>query len=163
MNSGAGTIHLEEIMRKITHGSMIVGQRVAGITEGTDGERSWTATWRGEYVGSWMDEGELYNYFRDGEVNGMPQSCFGHPAADQPDAEPTILDVGTLVDMGGPNLCRVTKNGAKITKISVTDPELSPCCRAFVTFSGDGELYCKKCYGAVTMDGITAHEIRLPH
>lgn len=27
--------------------------------------------------------------------------------------------------------------------------EKSPCCGANVTFSGDGELYCKKCYRAV--------------
>ena len=27
--------------------------------------------------------------------------------------------------------------------------ELSPCCGARVTFDGDGQLYCKKCYNPV--------------
>lgn len=29
------------------------------------------------------------------------------------------------------------------------DTELSSCCDACVTYSGDGDLYCKACYGAV--------------
>jgi len=27
--------------------------------------------------------------------------------------------------------------------------ELSSCCGAHVTFSGDGDLYCKCCYGSI--------------
>jgi len=30
-----------------------------------------------------------------------------------------------------------------------TAPELSPCCGAHVTYSGDGDLYCKACFRAV--------------
>lgn len=78
--------------------SLIIGQRV-------DGGR-----WSGVYVGSWTDEGMLYDFFRDGQINGTPQRCFGHPAPDP--SKSTVLRPGTFVDMGSPHYARVTEDGA---------------------------------------------------
>lgn len=46
--------------------------------------------------------------------------------------------------------------------VSVDEDERSSCCGAFVTFTGDGDLVCKCCYGLV--DGgevIEGFEVRL--
>lgn len=42
--------------------------------------------------------------------------------------------------------------------------EKSPCCGANVTYSGDGELYCKKCYKAVDPSVLQGPpvEVKLP-
>lgn len=42
--------------------------------------------------------------------------------------------------------------------------ELSPCCGARVTFDGDGQLYCKKCYNPVDPSILAGEpvEIKIP-
>lgn len=59
------------------HARPVVGEPVTGGSAGP-----WfTATWSGIYDGVRPadEDGRLYHYFRDGEVNGIPQGHFGFP------------------------------------------------------------------------------------
>jgi hypothetical protein len=73
--------------RSITSGRLIVGERVAGVSE------PWGTTWEGVFDGIRLSDWDdvLYAYFKDGQVGDTPQTRFGFPIGHLP--TPTIADV----------------------------------------------------------------------
>lgn len=63
---------------KIVAGQLDEGTYVQMVTTFDDGRVS---TSSGKYDGVRLSNGEDYLYFRDGQINGHPQSMFGFPVA----------------------------------------------------------------------------------
>jgi hypothetical protein len=55
----------------------VVGQLVTGHSDGPGYHSTWSGIYEGVRPSEW--DGQPYHYFRDGEINGTPQSHFGHP------------------------------------------------------------------------------------
>lgn len=55
----------------------VVGQLVSGHSDGPGYHSTWSGIYEGVRPSDW--DGQPYHYFRDGEINGVKQSHFGHP------------------------------------------------------------------------------------
>lgn len=101
----------------LTEGALIPGQQVVGYTLGTHTHGgTYQIPFSGRYVGSWMDEGELYDNFENGRISGYAQRVFGAPASHLPEGtERTIIPLGTVLSFGGEQV-KIGKRGARILK-----------------------------------------------
>ena len=55
----------------------VVGQLVSGHSDGPGYHSTWSGIYEGIRPSQW--DGQPYHYFRNGEINGVPQSTFGLP------------------------------------------------------------------------------------
>lgn len=55
----------------------VAGQLVTGHSDGPGYHSTWSGIYEGVRPSDW--DGQPYHYFRDGEINGVKQSHFGHP------------------------------------------------------------------------------------
>jgi hypothetical protein len=73
-----------QITNRIITGELTAGTWVEIEGTITEGNKARGTTQAGYFVETrptdWDDSGELYHYFRDGHINGTPQSIFGLPA-----------------------------------------------------------------------------------
>src|SRR5690606_21164669 len=69
-----------------TAAPLVVGQRANGTSRILDraGRTVRTVAWSGTYLGeraSQHEDGAMYHYFTDGDLDGIPQRMFGFPVA----------------------------------------------------------------------------------
>lgn len=71
------------VASRINTGELIEGQRVSGVTVGVHptGRVAFRSTWSGVFDGTRLDEGTMYHFFRDGEINGLEQRLHGFPVS----------------------------------------------------------------------------------
>lgn len=75
-----------KVTTKITSGTLTSGERVEGVSTGytQTGRVAFTSTWSGVFDREALDthDGrEMYLYFTDGHINGIPQAHHGFPTA----------------------------------------------------------------------------------
>ena len=68
----------------IIEGHLVEGTfvRMAHIGYTKTGRVAFRSTSSGTYVGTQVDEGDLYHMFRGGEINGQPDAHHGSPVRD---------------------------------------------------------------------------------
>jgi hypothetical protein len=72
----------------------VVGERVTGHSDGPGYHSTWSGIYEGVRPSEW--DGKLMHYMRDGEINGVRQSIFGHPVAQTSAPAPRILDASNV-------------------------------------------------------------------